>query len=215
MSSSLNPGHWLRRMFPTSRRLLLERSLRALTLLYYNNVLIIGAGYDPYRSIFPVAKEYVCLDIKPVDGVTDVVADALALPFVAAHFDCILASEVMEHLSDPFLFIREITRVLKLGGTVILTVPFMFHQHSDPYDYWRPTRRSLEELFSSFTEVDIWPQGNRMHVICDLLTTAFSPKPIFFPFRILNHLLVRLPGSMQCNGKGSTAPSGFLLVARK
>ena len=215
MSSSLNPRHWLRRMFPTSRRLLVEHSLRALTLSYYNNVLIIGAGHDPYRSMFPVAKEYVCLDIKPVDGVTDVVADALALPFVADHFDCILASEVMEHLSDPFLFVQELTRVLKAGGTVILTVPFMFHQHADPYDYWRPTRRSLEELFSCFTEVDIWPQGNRVHVIWDLLTTAFSPKPIFFLFRILNHLLVRLPGSMQCNEKGSTAPSGFLLVARK
>lgn len=215
MSTILNPRHWLHRMFPTSRRLLVERSLRALSLPYYDNVLIIGAGYDPYRSMFPVVKEYVCLDIKPVDGVTDVIADALALPFVTAHFDCILASEVIEHLSNPFLFIQEITRVLKPGGMVILTVPFMFHQHSDPYDYWRPTRRSLKELFSSFTEVDIWSQGNRVHVIWDLLTTAFSPKPIFFLFRIFNHFLVRLHRSKRCNGKGSTAPGGFLMMARK
>ncbi len=211
----MNPKHWFRRVFPTARRLLLERSLSFLKLPSFESVLVVGAGHDPYLEMFPAVKEYVLVDIVPIQGCTDVVGDALALPFKGAHFDCILSSECMEHLADPFLFVREIGRVLKPGGMVILTVPFMYHQHADPDDYWRPTARSLERLFTSFAQVDVTAQGNRIHVIWDLLTTAFSPRPILFPLRVLNHLLVRLPGLMPDGGNTSTAPSGFLLVAKK
>ena len=210
-----NPNHWMHRLFPTARRLLLERSLRSLDLTRTGHVLIVGAGYDPYHHMVRAAKQYIRVDIASVPGCTDVLADALALPFKEGHFNCVLAVECMEHLADPFLFVRELARVLKAGGTVILTVPFMCHQHPDPYDYWRPTGMALERLFSSFADVEVTPQGNRMHVICDLLTTAFSPNPILFPLRLLNHLLVRLPHAMERGSNTTTAPSGFLLVAKK
>lgn len=211
----MNPNHWLRQLFPTARRLLLERSLRLLKLPPVESVLIVGAGHDPYRDMFSGVKEYVRVDIIPTKGSTDVVADALFLPLKEARFDCVFASECMEHLPDPFLFVQELIRVLKSSGTVILTVPFMYHQHGGPQDYWRWTRKSLERLFLPFAEVEVASQGNRIHVISDLVTTSFSPWPILFPLRVVNHLLVRLPGNMRRGGKASTAPSGFLLVARK
>jgi SAM-dependent methyltransferase len=207
----MNPSSLFRWLFPTAHRLLVDRSLGSLVLPDFNSVLIVGAGHDPYRSLFPRVKEYIRLDIKPIPGITDVVGDALALPFEAARFDCVLASEVMEHLSDPFLFAREVYRVLNPGGTVILTVPFMFHQHGDPHDFWRPTSEALAELFRSFTIVKVTSLGNRLHAISDLITTAFTPYPILFPLRIVNYLLVffsRASGT-------SRAPSGYLVIATK
>jgi SAM-dependent methyltransferase len=207
----MNPSSLFRRLFPTAHRLLVDRSLRSLVLPDFNSVLIVGAGHDPYRSLFPRVKEYIRLDIKPIPGITDVVGDALALPFEAARFDCLLASEVMEHLSDPFLFAREMDRVLKPGGTVILTVPFMFHQHGDPHDFWRPTSRALAELFKSFTTVKVTSLGNSLHVISDIITTTFTPYPVLFPLRIVNHLLINFS---KASGT-SRAPSGYLVIARK
>jgi len=207
----MNPTSLFRRIFPTAHRLLVERALRSLTLPDFNSVLIVGAGHDPYRFLFPNAKQYIRLDIQPIPGITDVVGDALALPFEAGHFDCIFASEVLEHLSDPFLFAREVTRVLKPGGSVILTVPFLFHKHDDPHDFWRPTDQGLTELFKHFSKVAVEPLGNTLHVISDLVTTAFYPYPVFFPLRIMNYFLAPISK----NAGTSRAPSGYLVIAVK
>jgi SAM-dependent methyltransferase len=50
-------------------------------------------------------------------------ADALRLPFPDATFDCIIASEVMEHIGDDRQAARELARVLRPGGTLAVTVP--------------------------------------------------------------------------------------------
>jgi SAM-dependent methyltransferase len=183
-----------------------------LALPEFESILVVGAGHDPYRGIFPNTKEYIRLDVEPVPGITDVVGDALSLPFEGNRFDCIFATEVMEHLSDPHIFVKEVGRVLKQGGTVILSVPFMFHRHADPHDFWRPTDTALRDLFSGFKEVAVTPHGNRLHVISDLVTTAFARFPLFFPLRIFNHILGALPGPLS---RPSTAPSGYLLVGIK
>jgi len=89
----MNPRHWLRRLFPTARRLLLERSLRQLNLSPFDKVLIVGAGYDPYHKLFPEVKAHVRVDLLPIRGSTDVVGDALFLPLKEGLFDCFFASE--------------------------------------------------------------------------------------------------------------------------
>lgn len=159
-----------------------------------------------------ILVSWICtrLDLESIPGSTDVIADATKLPIAAERVDCVIAIEIMEHIENPFQLVEELTRVLALGGIVILSVPFMFHGHGGPFDYWRPTSFSLESLFNGFSEISIFHQGNRLHVISDLLTTPFPKWAIFFLLRVINHLLVHAPqfGS-------SSAPSGFLLVATK
>jgi 2-polyprenyl-3-methyl-5-hydroxy-6-metoxy-1,4-benzoquinol methylase len=53
-----------------------------------------------------------------------VVADVYTLPFPPDTFDCIIASEVMEHVPDPALFVRQLLHVLQPGGTLIITTPY-------------------------------------------------------------------------------------------
>ncbi|MGW3468830.1 methyltransferase domain-containing protein [Saccharopolyspora sp. NPDC000995] len=49
--------------------------------------------------------------------------DALALPFPDEHFDCVIASEIMEHIPEDEKAMREMVRVVKPGGRVVVTVP--------------------------------------------------------------------------------------------
>ncbi|MCA9061901.1 MAG: methyltransferase domain-containing protein [Planctomycetaceae bacterium] len=210
-----NPRHWIQRCLPTSRRLLLERALHRLTLDDRREVLIVGAGHDPYRSLFSGAERYVRFDIECVPGITDVIGDAMNMPFDDESFDCVVATECMEHVSDPFRFVNQLTRVLRPGGLVVLTVPFLFHQHGDPFDFWRPTRHCLSRLFESYETVVVTSLGHRIHVISDLITTAFARYRFLIPLRVFNHLLARLPGSIRAGSDVTTAPTGFMVAAQK
>ncbi len=52
-----------------------------------------------------------------------VVGDALSLPYPDGSFDCVIASEILEHIPDDGTAIAELARVLKPGGTLAVTVP--------------------------------------------------------------------------------------------
>jgi len=199
-------------VLPTARNVLVRQSLRRLQLSEARQVLVVGAGDDPYRHLFPSADRYVRVDVERRPGMTDVVADARALPFRDGAFECALATEVLEYLPDPKLFASELHRVLLRPGRAVITVPFVFHDHQD---YWRPTRRALADLFREYSAVDVYAQGNRIHTIFDLLTTAFSPLPLLVPFRVLSNLLFLVPGGATLRNSRSSAPSGFLVVASK
>ncbi len=54
---------------------------------------------------------------------TAAVGDALALPYADGTFDCVIASEILEHVPADDAAIGELVRVLKVGGTLAVTVP--------------------------------------------------------------------------------------------
>ncbi|HYX80939.1 MAG TPA: methyltransferase domain-containing protein [Gemmatimonadales bacterium] len=202
----------LHRVFPTMRNVLVRRSLRAIALEHVQSVLVVGAGYDPYRHLFPSASTYVRSDLARHIGSTDVVSDGMTLPFRDGSFQCTVATEVLEYVPRPRAFVAELYRVLGDDGFAVVTVPFVFQEHGD---YWRPTRRALGELFGEFSAVDIYAQGNRFHTMMDLVTTAFSPWPVLYPLRVLSNLLLLTPTRLRAGTNHSTAPSGFLVIARK
>jgi SAM-dependent methyltransferase len=79
----------------------------------------------------------------------DVLYDGKRLPFETASFDSMLCADVLEHTPDPAGLIGEMARVLKPGGKIILTAPFAFRLHEEPYDYFRYTLHGLNTLFES------------------------------------------------------------------
>ena len=106
----------------------------------------VGCGERPYDSLLKDRVEFHCaLDYGPgraqrgIRKPIDVNADALALPFAAATFDTVMSHSVIEHVVDPFVYISELSRVLKPGGRLYLSGPGICPVHSGPYDFFRLT----------------------------------------------------------------------------
>jgi len=66
------------------------------------------------------------------------------------YFDALLCTEVLEHVVDPFAAIREIRRILKVGGHVLFTTPLNARIHGPVPDCWRFTEFGLKVLYRDF-----------------------------------------------------------------
>jgi SAM-dependent methyltransferase len=112
-------------------------------------VVDIGCGRMPYRALVPAGR-YVGVDLDtPVTrqlGAADVYYDGRTLPFPAGSFDGALCSQVLEHVFTPEDFLREIGRVLRPGGRLVLTVPFAWDEHEQPHDFARYSSFGLRAL---------------------------------------------------------------------
>lgn len=65
----------------------------------------------------------------------DIVSDITDIPVEADSFDALLCTEVFEHLPYPELAVKEFSRIIRPGGTLILTAPFLSLTHFAPYHY--------------------------------------------------------------------------------
>ncbi len=81
---------------------------------------------------------------------TDVVGDAHALPFRDQVFDRVFAFNVFEHLRDPSLAAREIERVLKPAGALVLHTAFLQPLHEAPHHFYNATEHGVREWFRDF-----------------------------------------------------------------
>ena len=101
----------------------------------------------------------------------DVQSDATALPFQESIFDCVICSELLEHVPDPVRVIAEIRRVLKKSGEALICVPFSFPIHADPSDYGRYTGFYWNEVMGSqgFGQILIENQGGFWSVLVDMI----------------------------------------------
>jgi len=118
-------------------------------------VLDVGAQYCPYYPLFKDrCQSYTSLDVVDTP-IVDIVADASNMPLDDGSFDIVLCTEVLEHCSDPQAIVNECYRVLKPGGTLIVTVPSIFPQHGYPADNWRFMPDGLRRLMRSFSHVEV------------------------------------------------------------
>lgn len=110
-------------------------------------LLDIGCGSKPYEPVFmPYVDKYIGLEYSTDSGYrgnrADIAADAGDLPFADESCDTILCTEVLEHVTNPEKVIAEFARVLKPGGIVITTAPFVYPIH-DKLDFFRYTHEGI------------------------------------------------------------------------
>lgn len=199
----------LRRIFATCHKLLLNSIIDNELAKLEGDVLVIGAGKEPYKSLCKSAKSITLTDISQEGADIDLIADVHDLPFKNDAFDVVIAIEVFEHLIDPRQASSEINRVLRKDGIVLVSIPFMFRIHGDPNDYQRFTKSGLVQLFNKYADVLIQEFGNRTHVMLDIFSTIGKP---FVIFRILNHLFCN---SLFSSCVSKDCPSGYVIWARK
>lgn len=178
---------WVRCLFDL-QLLTVFRFLRRELNACRGRVLDVGAGQAPWRELLAHA-DYVGLDVESVGdfgmqrtaGI--IYYDGLRMPFTDGSIDHVLCSEVMEHVPDGAAFVAEIARVLRPGGTLVLTIPWSARLHHLPHDYSRLTRYGLTALLQAggFHNIQVQERGNDVSVVANkiivMLMRMARPKP--------------------------------------
>jgi SAM-dependent methyltransferase len=135
-------------------------ALRAQLPALHGTVLDVGCGHSPYRSLVlgapSRADRYIGLDLAGTKyGSPDLTWDGRHVDLPDGSVDCALATEVLEHCPDPGLVLRETRRLLRPGGLLFFTVPFLWPLHDTPNDEYRLTPFSLGRLLREAGYADI------------------------------------------------------------
>lgn len=129
----------------------------------------IGCGEQPLRShVEALGGVYTGLDItQNTSGSVHIIASCTDIPFPDQIFSVILCTEVLEHVSDSQKAFRELGRLLKPGGHLIFTTPFIYPLHEEPYDFVRFTPYQVRECAknNSLNVLELITSGNEIEVI--------------------------------------------------
>ncbi len=126
----------------------------------------------------PADASIVCVDIEDGPGV-DLVADAHDMHMVKDDsVDCVVSISTLEHVRYPQKVVAEAFRILKPGGIIYVSVPFIFPFHSDPDDYYRFSYHGVEILCEKFQRLDSGfnrgPASTMHHLLTHFLAILFS-----------------------------------------
>lgn len=133
--------------------------------IYKGTLYDLGCGTRPYEDfIGPLVTRYIGVDWANTlhEQRMDVIADLnQPLPIEDQVADTVVCFQTLEHLKEPQLLLREAFRIMKPGARIMVTVPFMFHIHEAPYDFFRYTRYGLEHLLSQagFANIEVRPDS--------------------------------------------------------
>jgi SAM-dependent methyltransferase len=122
-------------------------------------LLDVGCGVKPYAPFFDGVASYVGVDVQE-NPYADLHGAIEALPVDDESFDVVLATQVLEHVDDPPVAIRELHRVTAPGGRVLASTHGVMVFHPNPVDHWRWTHTGLERLFvqnGDWAEVTVKP----------------------------------------------------------
>lgn len=173
--------------------------------------------YKPYvQNVFCADWPHTTHNISFVDFQMDT---NKSFPIKDNQFDTILVTDVLEHISNPDNAWKEMTRILKPGGRIILSVPFMHLIHEEPYDFYRFTEFRLK-LFCEENNLKIlklYAYGGSLELFFDFTSKHLSYLGIFAKFYYYFAKFI-LKSSIAKKVFKLTAvkyPLGYCLVAEK
>jgi len=152
----------------------LYKNVSELILNLNGKLLDVGCGTKPYQNLCKV-DEYIGLEIDNEGNrqhqYADVFYDGKTIPFNDKYFDSILLTQVFEHVFNPNEFLKEINRVTKMGGVFLMSVPFVWDEHEQPYDYARYSSFGLKHILSEngFEIIEHRKSNNGLEVIFQLI----------------------------------------------
>lgn len=139
----VNPAHIVRSG--------LYRNIRELAPRVQGRVLDFGCGSKPYKPLFSNVSHYIGCDTHNsghdhCNSNVDCYYDGKVLPFDDGQFDAVVSFEVFEHVFELPASLKEINRVIKEDGLLLISTPFSWAEHEAPYDYARYSSYGLTYL---------------------------------------------------------------------
>ena len=193
--------------------LMVESSLHQCAGFVKGLTLDVGCGRKPYeKTFFAGAEKYIGLDYLTDRSTPDVVGSATAIPLGDAGFDTVVCTEVLEHIPDPLQAIREMHRVLKPGGHLVLSTPMYWPRHEVPYDFFRYPYDGLLHLVQvgGFELVRLYNRGGSYAFIGQVVqqTQPIAARPVNW---VINRFFLWCDLYL----KHDTHTLGWTFVARK
>jgi ubiquinone/menaquinone biosynthesis C-methylase UbiE len=185
-----------------------------------DNILNIGAGGEVKRILLKNRIVFKELDIDKKRN-PDYVGDIMNMNiFDDNTFDVIVCAEVLEHVKNPFVAVNEIMRVLKPGGVLIGSTPFIFPIHDEPNDYFRYTRYGILNLFNNFDLLNIVERNSyieSVYVVMLRLNNIGTRKQKIVGLFLLPIFLMLLPlfKMLSFLVVNSQATTGYFFVFKK
>jgi SAM-dependent methyltransferase len=167
-------------------------------------VLDVGGGRAaPHDAAWSARARRVRVDLSTAHR-PDVQADAVLRPARDGSVDTVAMFELLEHVAEPAPVVAEARRVLREGGTLIGSVPFVAAIHGDPSDHFRFTEHALRYMLREFDSARVVPFGNHYGAAWGLLVSRSRA------LRLFNPLMRRLGGTPD-----RRAPQGYVFVATR
>jgi SAM-dependent methyltransferase len=173
----------------------------------------VGCGQKPYEKLFR-SSNYTGLEIDSPENrqnkKADVYYDGIHFPFQNCEFDSVVVNEVFEHVFNPTGFLMEINRVLKPDGMLLMTVPFCWDEHEQPYDYARYSsfgliatvekqgfkviehRKSMNDIRAIFQMLNGYIYKKTIISISNGYLSLLANLFLVAPFTILGELLAKI-----------------------
>jgi SAM-dependent methyltransferase len=163
-------------------------------------VLDVGCGNQPFRSLIEGLKaNYTSIDaiqnpMNSVDVVQAIDSPTLSQNLALSTFDVVLCTEVMEHVFDWPVAFENLYKLTRPGGVVIITCPFFWPLHEEPYDFWRPTlhaiRRSAQRV--GFVEEQLRTGGDLWDVLGTVVGNSNFTSRLSGPAAIVLNVAARV-----------------------
>lgn len=142
-----------------------------------------GCGQLPLFGIYKdIVSEVTAVDWSysqhPTNHVDTYCDLNYTMPFPDARFDTVLSSDVIEHLWNPIEIFRDIARVLKPGGKLIVGTPFNYWLHEAPYDYFRWSPYAVEKIGNEvgLELIELRLCGGNREVLADTLLKSLDGR---------------------------------------
>ncbi len=186
----------------------LQRALDMALPQLQGRVLDIGCGTKPYTQGLSTKPgvQVIGIDILPAPQVDVLVAAQGPWPFSDNAIDSVLCTETLEHVVDLHRTLANIQRVMKPGGCLVITVPFLYNVHGQPHDFRRLTCEGLSAVLADGFEIaQISPLGgigsvtsvltlNWIDVSCNLSYIGRIVKGLLLPVWLGVALVINLLG---------------------
>ena len=185
-----------------------------------SRILDFGCGVVAYRHLFPAEADYAAADLPGNPLASLHLNEDGTVPAADGSFDAVLSTQVLEHVTDPALYLSECSRLLRPGGRLLLSTHGTFVYHPDPDDYWRWTCAGLQKAVRDAGLDVVLFRG-----VIGLLPTGLQlaqdaiywqlPRLLRAPFALVMQAVIALSDRLHSQASRNYNAQVFALIAEK